>query len=155
MASTSAIAAGQERVLLTFDGVRLDVVPRIYLANVFACPVNVLTAARAVKVAATVDADVVVPKGHEATVTATLLSSAGARLASAGTTLTVTAAGTHTVDLTIGEIGAVSYWSKPGKTGTATVTATHHTLGRASVAVTASRSRAAHDHGSSIMAGGR
>jgi len=92
-----------------YRDVRLDVVPEIYLADVFARPENVLTANRAVNVQATVHAGTV-PAGRTAAVSAALLD--GARvLATARTTLRIAAAGTSTARLTIGRLGAVGHWS--------------------------------------------
>ncbi|HTU08133.1 MAG TPA: glycoside hydrolase family 2 TIM barrel-domain containing protein, partial [Trebonia sp.] len=92
-----------------YRDVWLDVVPEIYLDDVFARPQNVLAADRSVRVTATVQAGVV-PKGEAATVTATLLD--GTRtLASARTTLRIGATGTHTVGLTVDRTGPVTYWS--------------------------------------------
>jgi beta-galactosidase len=92
-----------------YRDVRLDVVPEIYLAEVFARPRNVLSSAREVKVQATVNA-AVVPEGYAAAITAVLLD--GSRvLAAASTTDTITGTGTSTVSLTIGGIGPVTYWS--------------------------------------------
>jgi len=88
---------------------RLDVVPGIYLDEVFASPRDVLSAGRAVRVAATVRAGEI-PAGGAATVTAALLD--GARtLATARTTLNIAATGPHPVALTIGGAGPVTYWS--------------------------------------------
>jgi beta-galactosidase len=87
----------------------IRVVPEIYLADVFARPENVLTNACTVKVQATVNA-AIVPKGGTVTVTAMLLD--GTRpLATATTTHPITAAGTSTADLRIGDFGTVDYWS--------------------------------------------
>ena len=60
----------------------LQVVPSVCLADVFARPVNVLADDRAVPVAATVDA-AAVGANHDVTVTAELLTSAGAKRAEA------------------------------------------------------------------------
>jgi beta-galactosidase len=87
----------------------LDVVPEIYLDDVFARPQNVLATDRSVRVSATVRAGVV-PKGGVATVTAALLD--GTRtLATARTTLRIGTTGTHTVGLTVDRTGPVTYWS--------------------------------------------
>jgi beta-galactosidase len=92
-----------------YRDVTLQVVPEIYLEDVFARPQNVLSSDRNVKVQAAVNA-AVVPAGNTATITATLLD--GTRvLASARTMDEITEAGTSTVSLTIGEIGPVTYWS--------------------------------------------
>ena len=88
---------------------RLDVVPRIYLDEMFARPERVLDADRAVRVTATVQAGEV-PAGGTATVTAVLLD--GARtLATARATVPIAAAGPHPVALTLGGTGPVTYWS--------------------------------------------
>ena len=92
-----------------YRDVRLDVVPEIYLAEVFARPRNVLSSAREVKVQATVNA-AVVPEGSAAAITAVLLD--GSRVLAAASTMdTITGTGTSTVSLTIGQIGPVTYWS--------------------------------------------
>jgi beta-galactosidase len=92
-----------------YRDVTLEVVPEIYLEDVFACPRNVLSSERDIKVQATVNA-AVVPEGYAATITAALLD--GTRvLAAASITDAITAAGTSTVSLTIGQIGPVTYWS--------------------------------------------
>lgn len=93
-----------------YRDVTLLVVPRIYLADVFARPVDVLTGNPAVKVTAAVDAGAV-PAGRAVTVTAELLTGVGVKRAEAATTLTVTSRGAHTAALTIGDVGGVSYWS--------------------------------------------
>jgi beta-galactosidase len=92
-----------------YRDVTLDVVPEIYLEDVFARPENVLSDDRDIKLQATVNA-AVVPEGNTAAITATLLD--GTRvLAAARTTGSITRTGTSTVGLTIGEIGPVTYWS--------------------------------------------
>jgi beta-galactosidase len=92
-----------------YRDVTLDVVPEIFLEDVFARPENVLSSDRDIKVQATVNA-AVVPEGNTAAITATLLD--GTRvLAAARTTGEITGTGTSTVGLTIGEIGLVTYWS--------------------------------------------
>jgi beta-galactosidase len=93
-----------------YRDVTLQVVPRIYLADVFARPVNVLSGDRAVHVTAAIDA-ATVPKNHALTVTAELLTGAGGKRAAAKTTIKVTGTGAHTATLTIENIGAVDYWS--------------------------------------------
>jgi beta-galactosidase len=96
-----------------YRDVRLQVVPRIYLADVFARPVNVLTRDRAVRVTATIDAGTV-PASHAVTVTAELLTSAGVTRAADTATIKVTSTGLHTATLTIGGIGGIggiAYWS--------------------------------------------
>jgi beta-galactosidase len=92
-----------------YRGVRLHVVPEIYLEDVFACPQNVLSSGRDVKVEARVNV-AAVPDGNTAAITATLLE--GTRvLAAASTTSQITGTGISTVSLTIGQIGPVTYWS--------------------------------------------
>jgi beta-galactosidase len=92
-----------------YRDVTLQVVPEIYLEDVFACPKNVLRADRSIAVRATVNA-AAVPAGKTATITASLLDGTQV-LATATTTHTITRAGTSTARLTIGEIGAVTHWS--------------------------------------------
>jgi beta-galactosidase len=83
-----------------YRDVTLDVVPEVYLEDVFARPENVLNDDREVKVEATVNA-AIVPEENTATVTATLLD--GSRvLAAASTTGKITGTGTSGVSLTIG-----------------------------------------------------
>ncbi len=93
-----------------YRDVTLEVVPSVYLADVFARPVNVLAADRAVRVAATVDAG---PLGsdHAVTVTAELLTSAGAKRAEATAGVRLSGPGTRAVTLTIDRLGDVDYWS--------------------------------------------
>ncbi len=92
-----------------YRDVRLNVVPEIYLADVFARPENVLSPDRAIKVQATVHAGTV-PAGRTATVTSDLLD--GSRvLGTATTTLRIGKTGTAAARLTIGGFGAVGYWS--------------------------------------------
>jgi beta-galactosidase len=92
-----------------YRDVTLNVVPEIYLEDVFARPENVLTPRRDVKILATVNA-AVAPEGNTATVTAALLD--GSRLlAAARTTDDITRPGTSTVSLTLSDIGPVTYWS--------------------------------------------
>ncbi len=92
-----------------YRGVTLQVVPDIYLEDVFARPENVLGNDRDIEVRATVNA-AAVPEGNTVTVTAALLD--GTRvLAAASTTDEIAGTGTSTVSLTIGEIGPVTYWS--------------------------------------------
>ena len=92
-----------------YRDVRLEVVPDIYLEDVFVLPRNVLAAGRTVLVTATVQAGTV-PRDGAAAVTAALLD--GDRtLATARTTLRIGRPGTHAVALTIGGTGPVSYWS--------------------------------------------
>jgi beta-galactosidase len=88
---------------------RLEVVPWIYLQDVFARPEQVLAASRVVRVMATVQAGVV-PRDGAATLTAALLD--GDRvLATARSTVRIGATGARTVTLVIGGIGPVTYWS--------------------------------------------
>ena len=93
-----------------YRDVTLQVVPRIYLADVFARPVNVLTDDRAVQVTAVIDAGAE-PAKHAVTVTAELLTSDGGKRAVKKATVRVTSTGAHTATLTIGGIGDVAYWS--------------------------------------------
>ena len=93
-----------------YRDVTLRVVPSVYLADVFARPVNVLASDRAVHVAATIDA--ADPGGnHDVTVTAELLTSAGGKLAEASAEVRLAGPGTRTVTLTLGRLGQVNYWS--------------------------------------------
>jgi beta-galactosidase len=87
---------------------RLRVVPEVFLADVFARPVSVLTEHRRVEVEAAIDA-AVVPEGP-VRVTAELLDGTRA-LASATTTVPVTATGTAVARLTIAGAGEVTRWS--------------------------------------------
>jgi beta-galactosidase len=92
-----------------YRAVTLQVVPEIYLEDVFVRPENVLSNDRDIEVQATVNA-AAVPEGDTATITATLLD--GTRvLAAARATDKITRTGTSTVSLTIGQIGPVTYWS--------------------------------------------
>jgi beta-galactosidase len=93
-----------------YRDVSLQVVPRTYLADVFARPVNVLSSDRAVGVSAAIEAGTVPPK-HAVTVTAELLTSDGVKRAVKETTVRVTRTGRHTATLTIGHLGEVDYWS--------------------------------------------
>jgi len=93
-----------------YRDVTLQVVPRVYLADVFARPVNVLSGDRAVRVSAVIDAGAV-PANHAVTVTAELLTSDGVKRAARETTVRVTSAGARTATLTIGGIGDVDHWS--------------------------------------------
>jgi hypothetical protein len=86
------------------------VVPSVYLADVFARPVSVLASDRAVRVAATIDAGAV-GGNHDVTVTAELLTSAGAKRAEATAKVRLAGPGTRTVTLTIDRLGDVDYWS--------------------------------------------
>ena len=92
-----------------YRDVRLEVVPEIYLADVFARPQNVLSSDREVKIEATVHAGTV-PPGKTATVTAALLEGSQV-LATARAALPVHKTGTSTARLTIGGFGPVGYWS--------------------------------------------
>ena len=92
-----------------YRDVTLHIVPEIYLEDVFVRPQNVLSSGRDIKIQATVNA-AVAPDGNTVAITATLLD--GTRvLAAARTTAEITGTGTSTVGLTIGQIGAVTYWS--------------------------------------------
>ena len=93
-----------------YRDVTLQVVPSTYLADVFARPVNVLASDRAVLVAATIDA-AGLGRSHDVTVTTELLTSAGAKLAEASAVVRLTGAGTRAVNLTLGRLGPVDYWS--------------------------------------------
>jgi beta-galactosidase len=93
-----------------YRDVTLQVVPSVYLADVFARPVNVLAGDRAIRVAATVDAGAL-GSDHEVTVTAELLTSAGAKRAEATTGVRLAGSGTRAVTLTIDRLGDVDYWS--------------------------------------------
>jgi beta-galactosidase len=93
-----------------YRDVTLQVVPPVYLADVFARPVNVLASDRTVRVAATIDA-AGVARNHDVTVTTELLTSAGAKRAAASATVRLAGAGTRTVTLTLGRLGQVDYWS--------------------------------------------
>jgi beta-galactosidase len=93
-----------------YRDVTLQVVPAVYLADVFARPVNVLASDRAVRVAATIDA-AGLGKNRDVTVTAELLTSAGSKLAEASTAVRLAGAGTRAVTLTMGRLGQVDYWS--------------------------------------------
>jgi beta-galactosidase len=89
-----------------YRDVSLRVVPMIYLADVFAKPVNVLSDARAVEVSVTIDA----ATAGSGRVRTQLLD--GARvLASATGPVSVTTAGNSTLDLTLGGLGAISLWA--------------------------------------------
>ena len=93
-----------------YRDVTLQVVPAVYLADVFARPVSVLARDRSVRVAATIDA-AALGASRDVTVTAELLTGAGAKRAEATTVARLPGPGTHTVTLTIGRPGAVDYWS--------------------------------------------
>lgn len=102
-----------------YRDVRLRVVPRVYLSDVFARPENVLSADRTITVLATVDA-AAVPRG-QATVTARLLD--GGRVLASATVRTRIRAGQTTVKLRLAGLPEVSYWS-PGKPALYTVRTT-------------------------------
>jgi len=95
-----------------YRDVQLRAVPQVFLADVFAQPVNVLDdASRQVNVQATVDA-AVVPAGA-VTLTAELRDPAnGDELVTSATSVpvTITAAGQTTVTATIGGIGDITLW---------------------------------------------
>jgi beta-galactosidase len=93
-----------------YRDVTLQVVPAVYLADVFARPVSVLARDRSVRVAATIDA-AALGASRDVTVTAELLTGAGAKQAEATAVARLPGPGTHTVTLTIGRPGAVDYWS--------------------------------------------
>jgi beta-galactosidase len=92
-----------------YRGVMLQVVPGIYLEDVFTRPQNVLSDDRDIKVQATVNA-AAVPEGNTVTIRAAVLDGTGV-LAEARTTAEITGPGTSTVSLTISQIGPVTYWS--------------------------------------------
>jgi hypothetical protein len=74
------------------------VVPRTYLADVFARPVNVLSSDRGVQVSAVIEAGTA-PAKHAVTVTAQLLTSDGVKRAAKETSVRVTSPGAHTATL--------------------------------------------------------
>jgi beta-galactosidase len=86
----------------------LRVVPEVFLSDVFAQPVQVLTAGRRVDVQATIDA-ATVPSGP-VRITVELLDGSR-RLAMASTTATITAPGTTVAQLTMTGVGDVTLWS--------------------------------------------
>ncbi len=91
-----------------YRDVTLRAVPAVFLSEIFARPVRVLAPDRSVEVQATIDA-ATVPRGP-VRLTAELLD--GSRvLASAQTTVTITAEGTIVARLTIAGIGDVTLWS--------------------------------------------
>ena len=101
-----------------YRDITLQIVPPVYLADVFARPADVLVPRRTVRVTATIDAAAgnglagrAIVRQAMGTVTAVLLDSAGTQLAGASTTVSVPVAGTRTAALTIGEIPQVAYWS--------------------------------------------
>jgi beta-galactosidase len=91
-----------------YRDVRLRVVPEVFVADVFAKPVAVLTSSRRVQVEARIEAGAV--PAHPATVTATLLDGQRA-MASATTSVKITRTGSTTVRLTLPGIGGVTLWS--------------------------------------------
>src|SRR5262249_34057776 len=106
--ATGAIAVDYLQPGGIYRDVALRVVPEVFLADVFARPVSVLTSDRSVAVQVTVDA-VVVP-ADPVQVTATLLDGSRA-LGSVSATVPVTATGTTTAALDITGIGDVALWS--------------------------------------------
>ncbi len=93
-----------------YRDVTLRVVPEIYLSDVFAQPVGVLTAERSVRVQATVDAATV--PGGLVPVTAELRDGPKV-LAKAATSVPITTTGTTVADLTITGLQDITLWS-PG-----------------------------------------
>jgi beta-galactosidase len=93
-----------------YRDVTLQVVPAVYLADVFARPVNVLASDRAVRVEATIDAGAI-GGNHDVKVTTELLTSAGVKRAEAATEVRLAGPGTRAVTLTIDRLGEVDYWS--------------------------------------------
>jgi beta-galactosidase len=90
-----------------YRDVRLRVVPEVYLSDVFARPVNVLSPGRSVRVAATVNAG---KAPGRVRVTAALMD--GSRtVAAASTHAVMHAKGTHAVGLELRGIGSVGLWS--------------------------------------------
>ncbi|HWF52769.1 MAG TPA: glycoside hydrolase family 2 TIM barrel-domain containing protein [Solirubrobacteraceae bacterium] len=86
----------------------LRVVPEVFITDVFAKPMDVLTASPSIEIQATIDAPRV-PAGP-VTLTAELLD--GSRLlATAATTASITATGTTVATLTISALGAVTRWA--------------------------------------------
>jgi beta-galactosidase len=122
-----------------YRDVTLQVVPRIYLADVFARPVDVLTGDRAVQVTAVIDVGATPRSMTAVTVTSELLTIDGVKRAVGKTTMQVTSVGPHTARLTIRGIGLVDYWSPENPvlytvrtTATATATGTSaHTVATA------------------------
>jgi beta-galactosidase len=88
--------------------VALQFVPQVFLADVWASPAQVLTSSPQVNVQATVDA-AVVPSSPVA-VTA-VLQSGGHTLATASTTVPLSAAGQVTASVTLENFGSVQLWS--------------------------------------------
>ena len=92
-----------------YRDVRLRLVPPVFIADVFAQPVNVLTPARRqLRLQVTLDAARV--PGGAATVTAQLLDGS-AEVARAATRVTITATGTSVVTLTMTGLEQVGLWS--------------------------------------------
>ena len=92
-----------------YRDVRLRLVPPVFIADVFAQPVNVLTPARRqLRLQVTLDAARV--PGGAATVTAQLLDGS-AEVARAATRATITATGTSVVTLTMTGLEQVGLWS--------------------------------------------
>ena len=90
-----------------YRDVRLRVVPQVFLSDVFARPVNVLSSGRSVSVAATLDAALVPGR---VTVTAALMD--GSRtIAAASAHPVIRSTGTHGVHLELRGIGSVGLWS--------------------------------------------
>jgi beta-galactosidase len=90
-----------------YRDVRLRVVPQVFLSDVFARPVNVLSSGRSVSVAATLDAARVPGR---VTVTAALMD--GSRtVAAASAHPVIRSKGTHGVHLELRGIGSVGLWS--------------------------------------------
>jgi beta-galactosidase len=86
----------------------LQVVPEIFLADLFARPVSVLGPDRSVRVQATIDSAVV--RGCRARVVAELMDGS-AVLASASTSVTISGPGTSTATVWLTGIGDVTLWS--------------------------------------------
>lgn len=91
-----------------YRDVSLRVEPQVFVADVFARPVSVLTADRSVAVQVTIDAAVV--PDAPVRVAATLLDGSRA-LGSASATVPVTTTGITTAHLAITEVGDVTLWS--------------------------------------------
>jgi beta-galactosidase len=91
-----------------YRDVALRVVPEVFLADVFAKPVDVLSSSRSVKVQATIDAGVV--PGGPVHLTAELLDGSR-RLARGTATVKITSRGVSTARLTLHGLGGVSLWS--------------------------------------------
>jgi beta-galactosidase len=91
-----------------YRDVALRVVPRVFIADVFARPANVLSASPSVQVQVAIDA-AAVPRAP-VSVTASLMDGA-TRLASATTSVTLTGTGTTTATLTITGVTGITLWS--------------------------------------------